>query len=272
MTRPTGYRRAWIHLGTDGIDGLVVARVRCRGLVWDVRDLWIDGNQEGLALALLVAVCEEAANRGARRVFLETALGAWQLGVARAAGFVQYTQASLHACQVPGRPGAQPLPGARTRLARDEQPLFQLYTAAVPAAVRSAEALTLEEWLALHKGVRRWTPGLLANSRQLVWELDGAMVAWMNLVHDANSYHVEWLLHPSHDDAWDQLVAHSVRECGGKLPLYATCREYQVSLRSALERGSFELVGERAVFGRQLAVRVADRRLVTARARPTLGR
>jgi len=34
MAHPSGLRRAWIHTDADGIDGLVITRVRCGGLVW----------------------------------------------------------------------------------------------------------------------------------------------------------------------------------------------------------------------------------------------
>jgi hypothetical protein len=60
-------------------------------------------------------------------------------------------------------------------------------------------------------------------------------------------------------------------EQANRAPLYATCREYQQPLASALERAGFDVVTRRAVFARQLAVRVTEPRLVAAHARPTLG-
>ena len=272
MTHPAGYRRAWVHMDAAGIDGLVVGRVRCGGLVWDVRHLWVDRERDGVAVELLAWVCHQAAGRGARRVFLETSLGTWELQIARRAGFEQYTQATLHAGRHSGGGPATASDSARPRLRGDEQPLFQLYTAAVPAPVRAAEALTLEEWVALHKGSQRWTPGLLANRHQYVWEEGEILVAWMELVVGAKSQHVEWLVRPSHLGACDDLIAYGLAQASPKAPLYATCREYQEALRLGLERAGFELVTERAVFARQLAARVPERRLaVAARARPTLG-
>ena len=55
------------------------------------------------------------------------------------------------------------------------------------------------------------------------------------------------------------------------MPLYASSRVYQQSLASALSRAGFEVVAERAVFVRQLAVRVPERALVAVRA-PNPGR
>jgi hypothetical protein len=270
MTHPTGYRRVWVHAGEHGIDGLLVARVRCGGLVWDVRHLWAEGDVDSVARDLLVWVCQEAVNRGARRVFLETGAGDEERAMARSAGFEQYTWATVYVC--PG-PAGDPPPVARPPRARgraDEHVLFQLYTAAVPALVRAAEAMTQEEWIALHKGTRRWAPGLLSSRQQYVWDEAESAVAWLELASGGKSLHAEALVHPAHEGLCDDVVGHALEQAS-KLPLYATCREYQQPLASALDRAGFDRLGSRAVFVRQLAVRVPEPRLVPARARPTLG-
>jgi hypothetical protein len=271
MAHPAGHRRAWVHVGEQGIDGLVVARVRCGGLVWDVRHLWADVEQDLVAQELLRWFCGEAAARGARRVFLETGPDEVQLAVAARAGFERYTWAALYvgASDAEGRAMAGAAP-VRPRGRGDEHMLFQLYNAAVPGVVRAAEALTLEEWIALHKGTRRWTPGLLTTRHQYVWGDGETTWAWLELASAGKSYHAEWLVHPAREDLCDAVIAHA-QEQANKASLYATCREYQQPLASALERAGFALLTRRAVFARQLAVRVAETRLVTAHARPTLG-
>jgi len=271
MAHSTGLRRAWVHLADDAIDGIAIARVRCGGLVWDVRHLWVDGEPGGGAQELLVRVCEEAAGHGARRVFLETGQSPDELSIARRAGFEQYTESVLHVRRGGALPDADSWPGARPRRRRDEFPLFQLYTCSVPAPVRSAEALTLEEWVALHKGSRRWAPGLLTNRQQQVWPLEEALIAWLEIAYGPKSQHAEWLVHPAHEALCDGLVAQATQLASPKVPLYATSRVYQQSLGSALSRAGFEVVAERAVFVRQLAIRIPERALVAVRARPTLG-
>jgi hypothetical protein len=271
MASPTGYRRAWVHCGPDGIDGIAAARARCGGLVWDVRHIWVDGANEPVARELLLSICEEAAARGARRVFVETGTEPGERAVAQRAGFEQYTQASLYVHRG-GVATVSAVAGARLRQRGDEHALFQLYKAAVPANVRAAEAMTLEEWAALHKGTKRWAPASLDDRRQHVWPDGESLLAWMELTCNAKSQHVEWLMHPAHESASDALVALAIGEAGARGSLYATCRDYQPSLCSALERAQFALVVERAVFARQLAVRVPERVLVAARARPTLTR
>ena len=75
---------------------------------------------------------------------------------------------------------------------------------------------------------------------------------------------------PGHESLCDGLVAQATQLASPKVPLYASSRVYQQSLASALSRAGFEVVAERAVFVRQLAVRVPERALVAVRA-PTLG-
>jgi len=66
-------------------------------------------------------------------------------------------------------------------------------------------------------------------------------------------------------------VAFAVEQASTKVALYATCHEYQPGLRNAVDAAGFELIGERAVFARQLALRIPARGLVAARARPMVG-
>lgn len=269
MTHPPGYRRIWVHVADDGPDGLLVARVRCGGLVWDVRHLWVDAARETVARDLLLWVCDEAAARGARRVFLETGPDEPALAVARSAGFQHYTWALLYGLRDgPGvSPPAQP---GRPRQRGDDHLLFQLYKAAVPAPVRAAEAMTLEEWAALRKDPPRWGAGLLAGWQQFVWDDGGTALAWLELGSAAKSWHAEWLVRPGYEALGEQALAFALEQAKGA-PLYATCREYQQPLASALERAGFALVARRAVFARQLAARVREPRLVAARARSPVG-
>jgi hypothetical protein len=270
MAHPAGYRRVWVHKGDNGIDGLLVARVRCGGLVWDVRHLWADGDQEAVARDLLSWVCEEAVARAARRVFLETEPSEFARAVARGAGFEQYTWATLYLCPSAGPSAGADGQSARPRARSDEHMLFQLYNAAVPAPVRAAEAMTLDEWVALHKGTRRWTPGPLSGRQQFVWEARDLALAWLEMAAAGKSVHAECLVHPAHESLNDEVVAYALGQAS-KQPLYATCREYQQPLAAALERAGFAEAGRRAVFVRQLAIRIPEPRLVAARARPTLG-
>ena len=94
----------------------------------------------------------------ARRVFLETPVGGRGQDVARRAAFERFTSSELYILAPGFKFERTDLFEARPRLRADEQSLFQLYMAAVPAPVRAAEAMTLEEWGALYPGRKRWQP------------------------------------------------------------------------------------------------------------------
>lgn len=267
---PAGRRRAWVYLDDHGVSGVLVGRVRSDGLVWDVRHLWADAGRDDVVAALLQRVCDDAVQRGARRVFLELPRDTRHLAVARRAGFEPYTEAALLAREPAGEwPADGWLPRPRAR--GDEQALFQLYLAAVPAPARAAEAMTLDEWTALHKGARRWSPRQLSGRRQFVWEASEGAAAWLEVAESGRSQHLEWLVHPAYEPRCDALVAGGLSCAQPRLPLYATCRAYQPGVRSALERAGFAPVAECVVLVCQLAVRVPDRALVAAVARSTIG-
>src|SRR5579875_1470925 len=185
-------------------------------------------------------------------------------------------RARRHTSRSPSAPASGRTPrrrcsGARPRARGDEHALFQLYTAAVPAPARAAEALTLEEWAALHKGARRWSPRQLSGRRQFVWDTGAGLAGWLELVESGRSQHLEWLVHPQHERHLDALVAGGLSCAQPRLPLYATCRAYQAGVRAALERAGFALVAECIVLVCQLAVRVPARPLVAAVVRSTIG-
>ncbi|MBX5489957.1 MAG: hypothetical protein IRZ14_02275 [Chloroflexi bacterium] len=270
VAHQAGRRRAWVYVDEGGVNGVLVGRVRSHGLVWDVRHLWADNGREEVVAALLQRICDDALQRGARRIFLELPRDAPHLLVARRVGFQQYTEAALLVhppLDGPSPSSWRPRPRARG----DEQALFQLYTAAVPAPARAAEAMTLEEWAALHKGVRRWSPRQLAGRRQFVWDGPEGAVAWLEVAESGRSQHLEWLVHPAYERRCDEVVAGGLSYAQPRLRLYATCRAYQPGLRTALERAGFEPVTECAVLVCQLAVRVPDRALAVAAVRSTIG-
>jgi hypothetical protein len=153
---------------------------------------------------------------------------------------------------------------ARPRLRADEQALFQLYMSAVPAPVRAAEAMTLEEWAALYPGRRRWQPSFTGSRQQYVWELGTSMVGWMELTFGQRSQYIELLVNPRYEDAADRLVRYALLQVSTKAPVYVLAREYQTALASALQRTGFRLAAQHELFVKLLAARVREPRLVTA--------
>ncbi len=256
--------RAWVVVENGRIDGLAVARARCHGLVWDIEHLHVVEQSRGQAAELLDHVCQEAARRGARRVFLEVPSGADGSELAKRAGFERYTEAVVYRLNPPFRVDKVEGFQGRPRLRADEQAMFQLYNAAVPAVIRSAEAMTYEEWSALHRGKKRWTPSLIGDRHQYVWELGEGLAAWLEVVYGNKSQYLEFMVHPRYESMIDRFVAYALQQVSPKAAVYSAVREYQAALGSALERVGFKLEASHDIFVRQLAIRVLERKLVPA--------
>jgi hypothetical protein len=262
--RPGG-QRAWLARQDGRVAGLVVGRPRAGGLVWDVAYLHALPDADMVAGDLLEQVAAYAGAHAARRVFLEAPAGGRAQDIARRAGFERFTSNELYVLAPGFKVERTDLFEARPRLRADEQALFQLYTAAVPAPVRAAEAMTLEEWGALFPGRKRWQPSFTGSRQQFVWELGTSLVGWLEITFGQRSQFMELLIHPRYEDAADRLVRYALLQVSPKAPVYAVAREYQPLLASALERAGFRRVAEHDLFVKLLAARVREPRLVPAK-------
>ena len=249
----------------DGrIAGLAVARPRAGGLVWDVVHLHAEPDADSVAADLLEQVAARAGSHAARRVFLETPSRGRGQDVARRAAFERFISSELYMLAPGFKLERTDLFEARPRLRADEQTLFQLYMTSVPAPVRAAEAMTLEEWGALYPGRKRWQPTFTGSRQQYVWELGTSVVGWMEVTFGQRSQFMEFLVNPRYEDAADRLVRYALLQVSPKAPVYVVAREYQVALASGLERVGFRKVAEHELFVKLLAARVREPRLVTA--------
>lgn len=264
IARRPGGHRSWVAEADGHIAGLAMARPRAGSLVWDVVHLHAEPGSDSVAADLLehVAVC--AGSHAARRVFLETPVGGRGIDVARRAAFERFTSSELYVLAPGFKVERTDVFEARPRLRADEQSLFQLYMASVPAPVRAAEAMTLEEWAALYPGRKRWQPSFTGSRQQYVWELGTSMVGWMELTFGQRSQYIELMVNPRYEDAADRLVRYALLQVSPKAPVYVLAREYQPALASALLRTGFALASQHELFVKLLAARVREPRLVTA--------
>jgi hypothetical protein len=264
LAQRPGAQRVWVADQNGRLAGLAVARPRAGGLAWDVVSLHAEPSADRVGESLLEEVAGYAAGRAARRVFLEAPVGERAQDVARRAGFERFTSSEQYLLTQGFKVERTDLFEARPRLRADEQALFQLYMAAVPAPVRSAEAMTLEEWAALFPGRRRWQPSFTGSRQQYVWELGTTLVGWLEITFGQRSQYLELLIHPRYEDAADRLLRYALLQTSPKAPVYVTAREYQPHLASALERAGFKLVARHDLFVKLLAARVLEPRLVPA--------
>jgi len=264
IARGSRGRRAWVARDARGLAGLAVARPRAGGLAWDAEHVFLAEGEDDLACALLDEAVAAAGAHGARRVFLTTPERGAAGDLVRRAAFDRFSQLALYGLPPGFRVERTDLFEARPRLRADEQPLFQLFTAAVPAGVRAAEALTPEEWAGLYTGARPWRPSLTGTRQQFVWELGASLVGWMEVTFGQRSQFVELLVHPRYEDAADRLVRWALLQVSPKAPVYLAVREYQPALASAVDRAGFREAGRYTLFVKMLAVRVREPRLVPA--------
>jgi hypothetical protein len=261
--RPGG-QRAWVAEQDGRVVGLARARPRAGGLVWDVVSLHAREGEDTVAADLLEQVVACAGQRAARRVFLEAPARGRGFDVARRAAFERFTSNELFVLSPGFKVERTDMFEARPRLRADEQTLFQLYMASVPAPVRAAEAMTLEEWGALYPGRKRWQPSFTGSRQQFVWELGTSIVGWLEITFGQRSQFMELLVHPRYEDAADRLVRYALVQVSTKAPVYVNVREYQPYLTSALQRAGFRSAEQHELFVKLLAVRVREPRLVTA--------
>src|SRR5262249_38775137 len=146
----------------------------------------------------------------------------------------------------------------RPRLRADEQPLFSLYGAAVPQLVRSAEALTYDEWSALHRGRKKWAPTLIGDRHQFVWEVGASLAGWLEVTYGQKSQYLDLLIDPKYETLVDRMLSFALKQVSEKAPVYVSVRPYQSVLGAALERRGFEVHGRYDIHVRQLSVRVPE--------------
>ena len=260
----TGSRRGmWVAAEAGRLVGYIVARARCDGMVWDVEHL--HAAEGGAAIELLEYVAARAAQASGLRVFMDLPAGSDGIDLARRAGFQRYAASSLMCLTPPRSVDKSNVFGARPRLRVDEHELFQLYNAAVPAPVRAAEAMTYEEWSALHRGSKKWRPTLLGDRHQFVWEMGSGLVGWMEVVYGQRSQYLELMVHPRYESMLDRLLGYALTQVSEKAPVYASARDYQPALASALQRAGFAPAGEVEILVQQLAARLPEPRMMPAK-------
>jgi hypothetical protein len=248
------------HVGVVARDsevtGFVILRPRASGLVWDIVQLYATSKDDAVELARWAR--DRALASLGRRVMLDTPDSGAGPVMARQAGFEQYAEGTTFTI-APGfsRVADDALP-ARPRLRADEVGLFQLYSATVPAPVRVAEAMTQEEWAALYPGRKLWTPAILGNTQDYVWEMGSKVAGWMRVTYGQRSQALDLLIHPMYDAYAERMIRYALTQMSAKVPVVSDVREYQGGVCAALERVGFQPGPRYQAWYRALASRVPE--------------
>lgn len=262
LVLPASSRQIGVASEGGRVTGIVYARSRASGLLWDVEHL--SGSSVSIGVKLLHWVSERVLRAGARRLLIDTAVDGLGADIAGRARFEQYADGVTYRLEPGFSQGpADELP-SRPRLRSDESGLYQLYNAAVPANVRAAEAMTVEEWSALYQGKKLWKPSVLGDRQDYVWEMGAHVAGWMRVTFGRRSQSLEIGVHPMYEAYAEKMVRGALTQMSPKAPVLVDVREYQGAVRTALERLGFQAGEPYLVWARQLAARVTQPSLAAA--------
>jgi hypothetical protein len=236
----------------DGAElaGWASARVRSGHRAWELDQLFAGGAEavsqeddgemrrpeadaERTIHELLERIVQQAGESKAERVLLRVPLGSPVFSAARRAGFYPGYQEALLESRTSWEPGllpeSAPAPGDawRSLLPEDYYPLFQLYCAATPQPVRTAVALTFDQW--------RDAQESLDEGRSRVLTHNGKVVGWLGLSRCGRATAAGAMVHPEFPQLWPGLAEQALREQG---PVRWLVPDYQeAALGSLVWRG-----------------------------------
>ena len=248
------------------LGGLVSAHTRAGSRIWEVDRLYLHslGPDRGAdrdadtgwpspapeleSLELLESLVHQAGCKSAERIFLRIPSVSPVATVAQRCGFFPSFGETLFEGKNIAAASSEdsPIPNLRTRLIQDDYPLFQLFTAATPPSVRTAVAMTFDQW-------RDSQEGLQENTRQWVVECDDRITAWLSLPGSHRNGPAQLLVHPDHPELVPDLINLALNSAGARSWLLP---DYQDHLRSYLQQRGLQAVTNYTMLIKTVAVPV----------------
>jgi len=254
----TRYTWLWLNLGR--VHGVVSVRSCYGRTVWQID--YLRASDEERCFGLLDRLAASGVKKGVKKVFLRLSSDSSLMDGARRSGFSCYSREYLYRYDGAAKLGIAGTPGSyqlRPRWSSDEYKLFQLYSAAVPTPVRSAEGLTLAEWRE-----SRDRGSWLEHRREFVLEKEDSLVGWLRLSTGRGMGYFEAVFSPA-DESLQQLVNWGLVCLDGKSPLFCMVSAYQEPLRKLLQGLGFEETAEYCAMVKELALKVREPSLMPAR-------
>lgn len=257
-----GKRYTWVCEENGRIEGAASAKGSVAPTAWQIDYLQVDDEER--CVALLETAGADAAERGVRKMFLHLDSTSPLSDGVRRAGFTAYNKDYLYRYCGQRVRHAESAPNGcrlRSRNPADDFGLFQLYKAAAPAPVRTAEGLTLEEWLE-SRDQGSW----LEQHREFILEQQGRPVAWLQVTIAKGGACFEIVSHNLESDGLKWLVNHTLKYLDGKSPILCTVPAFQGQLNGILEDSGFERVAEYTASVREIALKVKQPQFAPMRA------
>ena len=238
----------------EGLYLRAMAEVRPRhgARAWELAHLYASPAALVRCGELLDECSAMVARQGGDRLFLRLSQDSPVQVVARRAGFfpgfteeVLQHKGPLMGAEAPMSLGLRPLSGA------DQYGLFRLYNACVPAPVRSAYGLTLEQWT----DSQEHPSGRVA---EYVWDQGGELRGWLRVARQAGATTLEGMLHPDESAVAALLCAEAARRLGTGGVARWLVPGHQPALAWALHETGWETIHTYTVLIRQIAKGVRD--------------
>ena len=243
-------RYTWVWPDRGRILGLVSAKACSGAAAWQIDNLRV-GDEER-CFALLDKVSAFAVEQGVKKLFLRLPSESPLMEVAMRCSFSTYSTDYLYRYIGQGAPRVGESPYLlRPKSSDDDYRLFELYSAAVPALVRTAEGMTFEEWQESRDRVS-WPQ----RHREYVWEKEGRLMAWLRISAAGGVGCFEVMFHPLEQEGLERLVNSALVSLNGKSSLFGIVSGFQGQLRNLLPRLEFEEVAQFHALVKGLAIRV----------------
>ena len=243
-------KHTWVSVRGATIRGLISARKRAKKSVWEADCLINADDDESVCQSLLARMSEGVTKAGAERIFLRASADSLICDLARKSGFFPFSHETLFRLDNPDPKRTEEL-NLRAR-GRDElYPIYQLYNGATPANVRSIEGVTFREWQA---ALEPWG----GKPRELVWEENGAIRAWIRGLSQGEGGRMALMVHPKYEEATGALIQAALRVIGERNPVFCLAPEYCASLASNLRGAGFTAVEDYVLLARRLPLMVKE--------------
>ena len=260
--------------------GMASARSRPGGKSWEIDCLYLSGKWESIkswdysytellslgwyddfliedaGLELLEQLNLALGYRSAERVFLRLPANSPALALARRSGFTPaFSETLLDGYGGPevSRAAGNAPEGMRPKDSQDDYPLFQLYCASAPAAVRETWGLTFDQWRESREDRAGW---FKANGRR-EWVADihqGRLAGWLSISRQWVMLDVQLMTHPDHQEPMYRAIEFALAQPGIQRWLTP---DYQENVADRLRYRGFRQVAEYTMLVKPVAVPVS---------------
>ncbi len=259
---------AWVWGHGNKVAGLVAARHRSGPKSWEITQIILGADGEGILPDLLEKVSQTAASNGGERVFLRLLRDDPLVDVARRGGFFPTIPEILYRGLPQSFPGKtddrkassnEPSSPLREKTQSDDYDLFRLYNTATPSEVRQVVGMTFDQWSASREPAR-------GRCKESVLSRDGSATGWLRTFDQSNVGHLEAMVNPNEERSLESIVDFGLRQLEGTRSVYCLVPEYQVAFQSVLARRGFQAVSDYITLVKSNTIRVREE----ARARATI--